>query len=393
MADLRGVARRREARRGIMLGEMSAVGLLFEHPCSGEHDPREHNARHPETPARIEAIDAALAANDWLGWERREAPLATRSELEAVHSRTLIEQVERLAAEGGGAIDADTLLGKGSYRAALHASGGACAMVRALLAGEAPVGFALLRPPGHHATHDRAMGFCLFNNVAVAAQLALSELGLARVLIVDFDVHHGNGTAEIFRHRSDVLYASIHRGGFYPGTGALSDAGSDDGLGYTLNLPVHAGTDGAVWRSLLEHVVLAAARRFAPELVLISAGFDAHVADPLGGCLLQTGDFAQMACLLRDFARQVNAPLGAVLEGGYEPRALAESVLESMRALGGTGDTESVAPEPAYTRVAADQVGRYWELEDALPPSPHGFRHSGMDEESPSGRAVLPEGS
>ena len=277
--------------------DVPATGLLFEHPSSHEHDPREHLAGHPETPERIAAIDAALAAVEWLGWERRAAPAATRAELEAVHARELIDHIERLSAVGGGQIDADTFVGATSYRAALHASGGACAMVRALVAGDARAGFGLLRPPGHHAEHARAMGFCLFNNVAVAAQLAIAELSVERVLIIDWDVHHGNGTAEIFRHRSDVLYASIHREGFYPGTGALADAGSGAGLGYTLNLPVDAGTEGEVWRSLLEHVVLPVATQFAPELVLISAGFDAHRADPLGGCRLQTEDFAQMACL------------------------------------------------------------------------------------------------
>ena len=135
-------------------------------------------------------------------------------------------------------------------------------MVRALTAGRAEAGFALLRPPGHHAERARAMGFCLFNNVAVAAQLALAELGVARVLILDWDVHHGNGTAEIFRRRHDVLYASIHRAPFYPGTGPIEDAGSGEGLGYTINLPVDAGTEGAVWRSLLEHVVI---RRRVPS--------------------------------------------------------------------------------------------------------------------------------
>ncbi|MDE3069487.1 MAG: histone deacetylase, partial [Acidobacteriota bacterium] len=247
--------------------------MVFEHPSSGEHEPNRHFADHPEAPSRLEAIDAALAAHDWLGWERRLAPPATRAELGAVHAPALIDQVQRLAAAGGGEIDADTFVGEASYRAALHAAGGACAMVRALVDGEAPAGFALLRPPGHHAGRERAMGFCLFNNVAVAAQVAVAELGIGRVLIIDWDVHHGNGTAEIFRNRSDVLYVSIHRARFYPGTGELADAGAGEGLGYTINLPVDGGTDGGVWRSLLEHVAVPAARRFAPELVLISAGF------------------------------------------------------------------------------------------------------------------------
>jgi acetoin utilization deacetylase AcuC-like enzyme len=336
--------------------------LLFEHPSSREHDPGEYLAPHPESPARIEAIDGELAAADWPECERRLAPAASRQELEGVHAPELIDQVERLAASGGGMLDADTAVGKASWRAALHASGGACAMVRALVSDHPAVGFALLRPPGHHAERARAMGFCLFNNVAVATQLAISQLGVARVFIVDWDVHHGNGTAEIFRDRDDVLYASIHRAPFYPGTGALGDAGSGRGLGYTLNLPVDAGTEGEVWRSLLEHVVLPAARSFAPELVLISAGFDGHRADPLGGCRLDVEDFAQMACHVRDLGARVGAPVGAVLEGGYEPRALAACVLATMRALDGAGVAESVAPDPLYTARASAYVGRYWEL-------------------------------
>ncbi len=318
--------------------------LLFEHPSSLRHDPRVLVPFHPEVPGRIEAIDAALGAADWLGSERRLAPAATRRELEAVHSPELIDQIEALAAGGGGAIDPDTAVVEASWEAALHAAGGACEMVRALASGGARAGFSLLRPPGHHAERDRAMGFCLFNNVAVAAQLAIEELGVERVLIVDWDVHHGNGTAEIFRRRRDVLYASIHRAPFYPGTGAIEDAGSGEGLGYTINLPVDAGTEGDVWRSLLEHVVLPAAGSFAPGLVLISAGFDAHRADPLGGCRLEVEDFAQMTCHVRDLARGLEVPVGAVLEGGYDPHALAESVPATIRALRGEGEAESVAP-------------------------------------------------
>jgi acetoin utilization deacetylase AcuC-like enzyme len=337
-------------------------GLLFEHPSSSEHDPRRHVAEHPDRPERIEAVNAALAAVDWLGWERRVAPAATRSELEAVHAPALIDRVQRLSAAGGGQIDPDTYVDETSYRAALHATGGACAMVRALAAGDAAAGFALLRPPGHHAEHSRSMGFCLFNNVAAAAEVAIAELAMHRVLIVDWDVHHGNGTAEIFRFRSDVLYVSIHQADVYPGTGPLADLGSGPGLGYTLNLPVHAGSEGEAWRSLLEHVALPAAMQFAPELVLISAGFDGHLADPLAGCRLEADDFAQMACHVRDLAERVGAPVGAVLEGGYEPAALSECVLATMRALGGEGETESIAPDPIYTRPAAIGIGRYWEL-------------------------------
>jgi acetoin utilization deacetylase AcuC-like enzyme len=336
--------------------------VLFEDPSSYEHDPRDHLPDHPDSPERIEAIDAALADAGWLGWDRRASPAATRAELEAVHDAALIDRIDRLCADGGGLIDDDTFVGESSYRAALHAAGGACAMVRALATGDADLGFAMLRPSGHHAERSRAMGFCLFNNVAIAAQHAIDQLDRRRVLILDWDVHHGNGTAEIFRRRSDVLYASIHQAGLYPGTGAIGDAGSGAGAGYTINLPVFAGSEGDVWLSLLEHVALAAAARFAPDLVLISAGFDAHRADPLGGCRLDASDFAQMACQVRELAASLDAPVGAVLEGGYDPHALAACVIATMRALAGEGEVESIAPDSICTPRAASYVGRYWEL-------------------------------
>ena len=178
------------------------------------------------------------------------------------------------------------------------------------------------------------MGFCLFNNIAAAAQLAIDQLGVRRVFILDWDVHHGNGTAEIFRRRADVLFASIHQANIFPGSGPLRDAGSGVGMGYTINLPVPAGADGEQWLSLLEHIIIPAAAAFGPELVLISAGFDAHRADPLGGCLLESADFARMARHVRDLSALTGAPIGAVLEGGYDPPALAESVIETMGALG-----------------------------------------------------------
>ena len=338
------------------------AGLLFEHPGSRAYDPRGQVAEHPDTPERIDAIDGALAAVDWLGWERRVAPMATRAELEAVHDARLVDMIERLVAGGGGLIDADTPVDPAGYSAARYASGAACAMVRALIAGEARVAFAALRPSGHHAERSRAMGFCLFNNIAVAAQLAIDQLGVRRVFILDWDVHHGNGTAEIFRRRDDVLYASIHQANTFPGSGPLRDAGSGAGLGYTINLPVPAGSDGERWVSLLEHVVLPAAIAFRPELVLISAGFDAHRADPLGGCQLESADFARMARHVRDLARRTHAPIGAVLEGGYDPPALAESLIATMRALGEDDAAESIAPDLIYTRQAASYIGHHWEL-------------------------------
>jgi acetoin utilization deacetylase AcuC-like enzyme len=336
--------------------------LYFSHPACLEHDPRLHMPEHPDTPERLRAIERALARSDWLGWERREAPVASVAQLELIHSARQIDQIEQLSLAGGGAIDADTFIGEPSFRAALHAAGGACEMTRALIAGEARLGFCEVRPSGHHAEPDRAMGFCLFNNVAVAAELAICELGLSRVFILDWDVHHGNGTAEAFRRRPDVLFASIHQAGIYPGSGPLSDIGSGDGEGYTINLPVPAGSEEDLWLSLIEHIVLPAAQAFAPELVLVSAGFDAHREDPLAGCRLETSSFAEIARHVRDFAQRLDVPLGVVLEGGYQLAVLGECVLETLTALAGDEPPVAAAPETLLTSRAAAQIGHYWAL-------------------------------
>jgi acetoin utilization deacetylase AcuC-like enzyme len=338
------------------------TGLYFSHPSSLQHDPRALMPAHPDTPERLLAIERLLGAEEWLGWQRREAPAAPESTIELIHEPGQIAQVKRLAQAGGGSIDLDTVVGEASYTAALHAVGGACEMVRALLAGEAKLGFCALRPPGHHAEADRAMGFCLFNSAAIAAALAIAELGARRVLILDWDVHHGNGTAEAFRTRADVLYASIHQDGIYPGTGALNDVGSSGGEGYTLNLPVPGGSGELQWLSLVEHVVLPAARAFAPDLVLISAGFDAHRADPLADCALQAGSFGELARHVRAFAQHSDIPLGAILEGGYEPVALAQSVRETLLALGDERAPKSVSAHEPPTERAVAQLRHYWPL-------------------------------
>jgi acetoin utilization deacetylase AcuC-like enzyme len=309
--------------------------LYFGHPSCLEHNPGEGLPGHPERPQRLRAIEATLAERDWLGWERREAPAASEEELLLVHPHEHVDGIRDLCLSGGGAIDADTYAGPGSYEAALRSAGAACEMTRALLSGEANAGFAATRPPGHHAEPSRAMGFCLFDNVAVAAALALAELGLERVFILDWDVHHGNGTAEIFRHRDDVFFASIHQGGVFPGSGAREDTGSGPGEGYTINRPVPGGSKEGIWLSLLEGEILPAAADFGPQLVLISAGFDAHREDPLAECRLEAASFGRMAALVRAAAADWGAPVGAVLEGGYALPALADSVVATMTALGG----------------------------------------------------------
>jgi acetoin utilization deacetylase AcuC-like enzyme len=205
------------------------------------------------------------------------------------------------------------------------------------------------------------MGFCLFNNVAVAARHALDELDVERVLVFDWDVHHGNGTNDIFHSTREVLYVSVHQSPLYPGTGPLSDVGSGEGEGYTINLPVPPGSGEDVWLSLVEHLVVPVGRAFDPDLVLVSAGFDAHRADPLANCELEESSFADMARHVLALAGEVGAPVGALLEGGYALDALARSVAATMDALTEGGEPRRVAAE-AVTDGAAEQVSRYWKL-------------------------------
>ncbi|MDX6624340.1 MAG: hypothetical protein QOE75_2272 [Solirubrobacterales bacterium] len=308
--------------------------LFFSHPAGLEHDPTLLMPGHPDTPERMVAIEAALAERDWLGWERREAPAASERELELVHSPRLVASIRELSEAGGGRIDADTAVDQATYRAALHAAGGACELTRALLRGEAPAGYACVRPSGHHAERERAMGFCFFDNVAVAAAMAIADLGLRRVAIFDWDVHHGNGTAEIFRQRADVLFFSIHQMPLYPGTGPAEDRGSGPGEGYTVNLPVPPGAGEELWLGLVDEVVIPRTERYEPQLILVSAGYDAHRADPLASCELESSSFAAMATRLRDLAARLGVPLGFVQEGGYHVPSLVESLLETMTALG-----------------------------------------------------------
>ena len=331
--------------------------LYFSHPACLEHHPGDH----PESPERIRAIERRLAERAWLGYERREAGPAVADALLAVHAREYVDAVRGLSERGGGALDAETVVGPRSYAAAIHAAGGACAMAEALLGGEARVGFCATRPPGHHARRDSTSGFCLFNNVAVAARHALDSLGVRRVFILDWDVHHGDGTHDIFRATDEVLFASIHQGKLFPGTGPLHDVGARGGEGYSINLPVPKGSFDDAWISLLEHIVIPAAAQFGPELVLISAGYDAHADDVQGGCLLDASSFAEMARHVRALGEHVGAPVGAVLEGGYALDPLADSVVATMEALAGEEPPDSVAPDFLTTR-AASHIGHYWTL-------------------------------
>ncbi len=328
--------------------------VVLSHPSSLLH---ETGMGHPERVDRMHAIQAELERSGGFGFERREAPRVGEDQLLAVHSREHVDAVRETSARAG-AFDLDTPTSEGSWDAALHAAGGACALVEELLRdGGERTGFSLLRPPGHHAERERAMGFCLFANLAIAARHALDSLGAARVFVLDWDVHHGNGTNSIFHRSPEVLFASIHQYPFYPGTGPLSDVGSGAGEGFSINLPVPAGAGEDDFCGLVEHVVLPAARSFDPDLVLVSAGYDAHRHDPVGGCALETASFAELT-------RQVltlGKPVGCVLEGGYDLDALAGCVAATLEVLVAGGEPRS-HPDGALVEEAAAVVGRYWDL-------------------------------
>jgi acetoin utilization deacetylase AcuC-like enzyme len=329
--------------------------VLLRHPSSLEHD----TGAHPESTRRIAAIEQVLSAKEWLGWDVRLSPQAARAAIEAVHATRHVDRVEGLAAQGGGLIDAETIVSAGSYDAALHAAGGAIALVDALCdgaGGDLRVGASLHRPPGHHATATQAMGFCLFNNVAIAAHHAVTQAGLQRVLIVDWDVHHGNGTNNIFARRSDVLFCSIHQSPLYPGSGPAHDVGHGPGEGYTVNLPVPGGSGDACFLSLLEHVVRPVARAYEPSIVLISAGYDAHVDDPIGGCTVTDGGYAALSASMRALAEELDVPLGIVLEGGYDLAALARSVAITLAVLGAEASPQ--LPDVDVHPLAAQAIER-----------------------------------
>ena len=331
--------------------------VWFRHDAALAHD----IPGHPERPERLRALEARMERDGWHGFERRDAPVASREHLLRVHPEAHIAAFESLCAGGGGHIDMDTACVPATWEAALRGAGGAVALVDALLSGEAPVGVSALRPPGHHAEAARAMGFCFFNSVAVAARQATAVHGVERVLILDWDVHHGNGTNAIFHADADVLFASIHEWPLYPGTGPAGDVGSGDGQGFTVNLPVPGGPGDETWVSLVDVVVSPLIREWAPGLVLVSAGFDAHHADPLASCRMTEDGFARMAGSLLDASGAVGAPLGLVLEGGYDLGALAGSMAAVAPVLTGavTPSRDAIAPHPLAIE-AARRLERWW---------------------------------
>ncbi len=290
---------------------------------------------HPEHAGRLEAITAGLEQTGLLDRLTRVPALpATEEEIARVHTQAYIRQVRRVAEQGGGHLDPDTYVVTRSYAAALLAAGGLQKLTRAVLDGEIDNGFALVRPPGHHATTGRGMGFCLFNNIAVAAQDALTHPGVERVMIVDFDVHHGNGTQDVFETNPGVLFISAHQSPHYPGTGRVDEIGRGAGRGTTVNIPLPAGAGDAGYAATLEEIVWPIARRYDPQLVLVSAGFDAHWSDPLAMMRLSLPGYAQMARELVAMAQELcDGRLVFTLEGGYDLVVLSNAVQNVFHAL------------------------------------------------------------
>lgn len=300
---------------------MGSVHVIW-HPSSLEHLA---GADHPESPARLEAILAELKGlrpSDALHWH--EAAPASDEELLRVHPRAHLDRLRDLARQGGGVIDADTALSATSYEAARHAAGAALEAARRALDGHPA--FAAVRPPGHHATADRAMGFCLLNNVVVAARDAVDAVGLERVLIVDWDVHHGNGTQALVERDARIRYVSLHQWPLYPGTGRADERG----VGNIFNVPRPPGRRRAEYLTDLNAAVEQATAGWAPQLILISAGFDAMAGDPLAGFTLEPEDYAAWVTTWR----AVGAPIASVLEGGYVPVRIAQAAAAHLRAMG-----------------------------------------------------------
>ncbi len=300
---------------------------IYHHPSSRTHQMPEG---HPECIARIEAVEETLKALPNLTWET--CPKATRAQLEAGHDPAYLDALTKAEPKSGlVAIDADTTLSPGTLTAASHAVGGACAAVDAVMTGLTQSAFIAMRPPGHHAERDKAMGFCLYSTIALAAKHAASAHGLTRIAIVDFDVHHGNGTQDVLWDDPNVRFVSSHQMPLWPGSGAAHETGSD---GQITNVPLAPHTTSQQFRKTYEREVLPMLDAYAPQLILISAGFDAHTRDPLANLDLRTSDFAWITDRLAELAKtHADGRIVSTLEGGYDLQALAESTNAHVRSL------------------------------------------------------------
>ncbi len=302
--------------------------LLLSHPHCTHHE----IPGSPETPARLEAIEQALQSSQFSRLQREDCPSAKQEQIARAHTKAYVEAIESHTPDKGNFwITGDTSLCPHSYEAAKKAAGGAVRAVDAILTGEVKNAFCAIRPPGHHAEKQQAMGFCLFNNAAIAAHHARHKHGLERIAVIDFDVHHGNGTQNIFWEEPDFFYGSTHQMPLYPGTGAVSETGANNNI---VNTPLNAGADGDKMREAYNDRLFPALFDFSPDLILISAGFDAHIDDPLAGLCFSTEDFRWLTLKLAEFAdNHCNSRVVSLLEGGYDLEALGDSVAAHVEVL------------------------------------------------------------
>jgi len=333
--------------------------VVASHPSALRHDT---GPRHPERSERVAAVAEGVGDSGLVVHEITSPPIE-RSELALVHDPSYIELIERFCAEGGGALDMDTFAGPASWEAALTAAGGVRALVEELEQRSDTTGFAISRPPGHHALPSRAMGFCLFNNVAVTTGYLRSRG--ARVAVLDWDVHHGNGTQDMLEDDPGALYVSIHQSHFYPYAGYVDDIDRGDAKGTVVNIPLPAGTAGDVYRRAWEELVLPIVEQFTPDWVIVSAGFDAHAADELASFYLEASDYGWMAGGLTRVHPSSRTVLA--LEGGYDLTALRDSTSHVLRGLAGIEiRPESTRRSPvtslAALSEAAAAIGRHWSV-------------------------------
>ena len=315
--------------------------------------------RHVEQAARLVAVEQALAASGLMAQAQVSVAKPAREQsIRAVHSGRMIEMLQYISYEGEAWIDSDTYAMIGSYDAAAQAAGAAIDAVAAVVGGQAANGFALVRPPGHHATPERSMGFCLLNNIAIAARYATDVLGLERVAIVDYDVHHGNGTQDCFYDDGRVLFCSSHATPLYPGTGDAGEVGHGAGYGLTLNAPLPYGVGDSGFQQLYSELIIPALHRFQPQLILVSAGFDAHWDDPIGPLALTSSGYAKLTSLLKHAASDLcDGRLVLVLEGGYSLRALAESANAALGVLLGQPQPDALGRAPTAEPPIGPLIG------------------------------------
>jgi len=346
--------------------------LLIYHPFYLEHS---NPQGHPEQSRRLSASYELLKKESLLSKLRKIAPSEAAEEIICgVHSGQYVKQVKEIAESGGGYIDADTFVSPASYRAARLAVGGVLSAVDNVLGGESRRAFCLLRPPGHHATAQIGMGFCIFNNLAVGAKYALEKYRISRILIVDWDAHHGNGIQDIFYDSPNVLYISLHQYPLYPGTGALDEVGRGEGQGHNVNIPLPAGSGDEIFREAFLRIITPIASQFKPQLVMVAAGYDGHFADPLASLALTDAGYARMTKEILSLAVSSGGRVVFSLEGGYELDALSRSILATIDKLvtvrndegPESSDVFKEAVQVAHGRrildLAIERLSGYWDL-------------------------------